>query len=241
MDKQRVLLLYGNGIEIFTHQKENIEYVNTYNDSYCAKIFRNIKPLIGGAITNDLKLKIKSYNVIVIFDAFYKKGIIEYIKKRNKDARIILYFWNRVNATNISKNVFDNKDVEIWSYNKEDCLNYGIKYNHQFWNPEIVDHKDNDDSYDECKYDICFIGNRKGRDSWIGKIEEYSEKNGLKIFMHIVDQGRGKRISYSNHVNKIACNSRAILDLVTSENYGLTLRPLESLFLNKKLITTLNR
>lgn len=38
---------------------------------------------------------------------------------------------------------------------------------------------------------------------------------------------------YKSYILDIASNSRAILDLVTNENIGLTLRPLEALFLGK--------
>ena len=43
-------------------------------------------------------------------------------------------------------------------------------------------------------------------------------------------------MNYEHYLEKLSV-SNAVLDLVNTENYGLTLRPLEALFYNKKVIT----
>lgn len=59
-------------------------------------------------------------------------GLIEYLRKRNPDSRIILYLWNKHfnhSLISLSKEL----NFELWSFDENVCREYSFKYNPQFY------------------------------------------------------------------------------------------------------------
>lgn len=178
-------------------------------------------------------------DTIIVFDGHVRNEFLIWLQKHNPYRRIILWLWNTVDE--ISKN-FDLNDVpkgiEIWSYSKYDCQNYGLKYNTTFfWN-----HPNTKDI--EITQDVFYVGKDKGRYKRVLDIKKICEKEGLRFDMVIVPNHKyslpkkyySKALPYSEVENRIA-RSRAILDVKVNQTAGPSLRALEASFYGKKLIT----
>jgi hypothetical protein len=86
------------------------------------------------------------------------------------------------------------------------------------------------------------LGINKGRLHDILRIEQIIKQKGLRTFFYIVDEKeyrkyRKPRVSYETYLTWID-KSKCILDIVQEGQTGATLRVMESLFFNKKLLTT---
>lgn len=228
---------------------------NKYNIKNCLmfsgdrkidKILRNlIFPFSTLGINKKLKSELKKdYDTIIIFDSAIKINVIKSIRFLNKNIRIILYLRNKYSYVNKKiGNIHDLEkyNIEIWSYNDDDCNELGFYYNSQFWNKYLLK-KSNKNIYD-----FVFLGYDKSRTNVLNEIYNYCEKNNLNTYFYIVPKSaysydkntENKYMKYEDYLSVVS-SSKCIIDLVSAENSGLTLRPLESLFMRKKLITNFN-
>ena len=135
------------------------------------------------------------------------------------------------------------KDCEIWSFDKNDCRVYNLKYNHYFYeeySEKIIDLP--------LKYDVFFVGVDKGRLNDLVRLKNFLQEKCFSCKFIIL---KDKRKKYSindekhlqnsyikyNEVLEYIAQSRVILDFVREGQNGITLRPMESIFHSKKLIT----
>ena len=117
---------------------------------------------------------------------------------------------------------------DIWSFDKQDVKKYVLKYNSTFYyNPEKT-------SVD-LKYDVVFLGRNKDRNYDIKEIQNELVKNGLKAWIKIINNEKDymRYDTYLSYVN----SSKCILDITQNGQAGLSLRFMESLFFEKKIIT----
>lgn len=236
----KVLLLSGHDIDVLKNSNVNADICDVYKKGFFHKILKKSKYAIKFSFENWIK-DIKYYDIVIIFDTYYNKGMINCIYRKNPDIRIIFYCWNTI-ETILQRvdimSLFADKRVEMWSYNYNDCKKYDMIYNPQFWNNQLVPVSIKND------IDIAFIGSPKQRIKLLKEISNYCNLNNLNTYFYLTGYScdfnkniDGKFLPYEEYITKIASSSRSILDLVTDENYGLTLRPMEALFLKKKLIT----
>lgn len=241
---KKILLLAGHDINVLKDAIIDADIFDVYKKGAFFKIVKRFKVFLPISLET-WKKQLKKYDLVILFDTYYNDGIIDYIYNNNENIRIILYCWNSINeiSTRFNINTLINDDrVEIWSYNSADCIKYGLNYNSQFWNTSLMKNINNDLTIN--KYDISFIGSPKNRIEILEKLNEFCNKNNLISFFYISNckcsfnkNLNNEFVPYDVYVEKIASQSHVILDLVTKDNYGLTLRPLEALFLHKKLIT----
>lgn len=186
------------------------------------------------------KKELKQYNNIILFDRNYNWNIIDYITKKNPNCRIIVWYWNNLQETKRIPLKY-RKFCEEWSFDVEDCKKYNLKYNTQFtFVDDIIAKYKNVDN----KYDLCFIGHDKGRLNILLNIKKLFSALNLKVFYVIVQDKRSKTnyskyekpISYSENLN-ITARSNCVLEIVQKGQKGITLRCLEALMLQKKVIT----
>lgn len=166
----------------------------------------------------------------IIFDSTVKYEVIEYISDKLK-IRPVLYYRNQINSNH---NLDINKvmlKADVWTYNLSDCMKYKVKYNPQVTSKKLLD----DFINKEIIYDITFIGTDKNRKKLLNELELKFSNFGLGCNFKIINN-KAKQLSYHTYLDIIS-KSKCILDLVSENNYGLTLRVLEALFLDKKLIT----
>lgn len=167
-------------------------------------------------------------SVVILFDSNgeYSEYVPKYIKRKNKDIKIIFWYWNPVKMH--GGKIIDSKYIdEIWTYNRFDAKKYKLKYAPQFY---CLPKRD---AYASVKSDLIFLGKDKGRGNALNQLKSDAESQNLVCNFCLAKKNN---IKYSDYIDDILC-SRCIVDLVPDQECGLTLRPLEALFYDKKLIT----
>lgn len=204
--------------------------------------------------------ELQKYKLIIIFECLYPTYLISYLRKKT-DARIIYWLWDPINRINQGKiynsckenlklnSLKNNKkyNCEIWSFDEDDCKKYGFFYNNQVTIKKILPSS-------STKQDCCYIGHYKNnRDLILEKLGTILNKENLSFNFVIVSTNKilknkiYKNISivsndftYSDILKNIS-ESKCIIDLVDKNQNGITWKPLESIFYNKKLITNYRR
>lgn len=189
--------------------------------------------------------KIKNEKEIIIFDECANgNNVLELIRSNNPKARCILYLWNtKVNSKVILR--AQSLKYEIYSFDLQECQNHNYKYNEQFYLYEIP----NNFSVESSKFDIFFCGYNKGRLKTIIDVceifNEYSLtykviiREWISFYLKTFRKYKFitlREIKYKEIIEYIK-KSKCIMDIVTAQQTGLTIRCMEALFYNKKLIT----
>lgn len=139
---------------------------------------------------------------------------------KNKDTRRI---------TNVIKKLKSFQYI-IETFDKEDAKNYDINLRSQFYRyPSNVKTKTVE------VFDFYFLGYLKDRKDEILKIKNQLCSLGYKVIFILI-KSKKEEITYINNINNIA-KSKCIVDILQKEQSGMSIRPLEAAFFNKKLIT----
>ena len=192
-------------------------------------------------VLSDWCKKIKKYDYVVLFnDVPCKYLLIKYIKEQKKDIKIILWFYDSIGTSNLNeKKELDNvRDLcKIYTYDYNDSKMYGINFATQFYLPDNkIDNKGK-----IIKYDVFYCGSDKGRLDNILSIKQRLNKLGFFSFFYIKSnenvEGVYKDGMPYKEVLKHINNCKCILEINGESQSGLTMRAMESIFYNKKLIT----
>ena len=178
----------------------------------------------------------------IIFDNGNIDCVAKWIHRKKPNIRIIVWYWGPVELC-ISPKLFNLDYCELWSFDNRDCENYNFKFNTQFF---LTQHLKYIEYVDNPVYDVVFVGTEKNRLDYILSCQSQFEEAGLSCYFHVVkskkhyeskkDYPYKDAMEYSEMLSVIS-RSRALIDIVSSDQTGMTLRPLEALFLMKKLIT----
>lgn len=194
------------------------------------------------------KNRLDRYHTIIIFDVFEDIDIIKYIQRYFPKIRIIVYYYNPIYNKALLNKVIST-GVEIWSFDFSDCKEYSLLYNPQFYFQNIVFpeafYKDRQSNNN--KLDLIFVGKDKGRMPLLMKLKESLKIGKIRFFMGV---RADRNITYSKACKQLLIepipysfylsllrNSSCVLDIVQENQLGLTLRIMEALFYNKKVIT----
>lgn len=207
---------------------DSVYYRVDYNN-ILLRILRKVRlSYFVGPFLGNWRKNLKQYHAIIMFDNGYHKVIARYIKRNNPNCKLILWFWNPIFSEN--KKYLGDKEVdEVWSYDKDDCRRYSLRYNTQFFNGKNIV------SGNIIDYDIVFVGAEKGRKGKLDEAVSLIKKNGLSTKI-IVPQNKSDYLSYEKYMELVS-KSNSILEIMGANATGLTLRSLESIFCEKKLIT----
>ena len=206
-------------------KKYNIEelyFLNT--DKPLFKLLKKVKISILGKWKNE----INKYDKFIIFESLYNEKVAKKIKRTKKENKVIVYFWNYIDDNN--KYILNDKNIdEFWTFDKNDAKKYNMKYNPQFYtkNVKIQD--------EQNKYDVLFLGRPKSRKKDIVDLEKKLKEEGIQTNFKIIENEKDY-VSYDEYLKRIA-ESKCILDYNQEGQVGLSLRPMEALFLERKLIT----
>ncbi len=173
---------------------------------------------------------------IIIFSTQYN-DVLNYIKLVAPHVRVIYWYWNPA-FRSADPNSLPDKLCEKWSFDKNDCERYKMRYNTTFYFDNIKL------PVNKSEFDVVFLGADKGRRAALNSINNELSVIGIKPYFYIVDDNAGKRgyegqfpaVDYGRYLEMIS-KSAAILDYIQEGQTGLTLRPMEALFFKKKLIT----
>ena len=208
------------------------------------RLFRLILLRIGFSVPvfmYNSELKNCVADLFVVQDADAQIHFLKWMHKYHPRTRIVLWYWNTVDEMKRSLNPFNIPDyIEKWSYSQNDCNEYRMHYNTTFYIKPLLE-----ETEDPCsKVDVFFVGKDKGRLNRLIEIRSRLEEYGLSTEFHICatrsrDRNKeqySRRLSYDEIVQKIR-SSKAILDCVVGQEAGPTIRPMEAMFWQKKLIT----
>ena len=183
--------------------------------------------------------EIDSHENVVVTANYHTIPLVKYLNKKFPDLNIHVFYFNPI-AKDVPLRYFQEYNCKIWSFDKEDCNKYGLNYNNQF-----VVSENYEDRLTETVYDIIFIGADKGRLKKILEIEQQLKRIGMSSYFHVVSTNEEANLNnydYKDYLSydeivELESKAKAILDFVQDGQSGQTIRPLEAMFLRKKLIT----
>jgi len=194
-----------------------------------------------GIWLREWKKELLNYNQVICIASKYSPLILNWIHKKNKNIRLINYFWDEIEVSGypvIKNNIFEN-----WSFCKWNCEKYNIKYNPQFFLPIELS------NIEDIEYDVSFVGSDRGG-KW-KKRGEYVQhwyiefKNiGLKTYFwylssdnNILSEIRKNTFLSVDNYYSIISKSKAVIEIVEPDKSWQSLRPFLTLSNKKKLIT----
>lgn len=238
--KKKILVLYDNKLlSLSNFRNKGLHAEHTFKKlKLVSRLVRRIFKLLRLSQSywyGDWKRNLVSFKTVIIF-APGELSKLRFIKKANNNIRIIYWYWNPViRIGQPPPDLF--KLAEVWSFDREDCRNFGFRYNSTFYFDNLVLPKNN------VEIDAIFVGLNKGRRQYLQGLENLLNRNGVKSYFHIVpDKNESakfqiKGIPYEEYLIVLS-KSIAIIDIKPVGQSGLTVRPMESIFFEKKLITT---
>lgn len=176
------------------------------------------------------KKHVKDYKVVVLGENWYSFEISKYIKEKNPNCTVIVYYWNKLVFPSYFEILKDPNVDKFYTFDEEEAEKYNFNFNTTYYSKLV---KLNDL---EIENDVVFLGRAKDRLEEIKKIEDKFHK--LKIttdFKIITDEK--DFVDYNDYLDMIA-KSKVLFDYNAYNQTGLSLRAMESLFFEKKLITT---
>lgn len=197
--------------------------------------FNMFLPYFFGQWVNDLE----NYDKIILFAGYSKKDLrakcLNEILKNKSEKKMIYWYWNPVQISTQPSYIRNNaKGFELWSFDLDDCNEHNLNYNTTFYS-----------KYVKCpvnakQYDVYFVGRNKGRLLRINQIKKTLTYMGIIYYTYIVDENINNQKPFLNPKQNIEniSKSKAVLEITQEGQAGLTLRTMESIFLEKKLITT---
>lgn len=176
-------------------------------------------------------------DTVIYFDIFQKE-VIEILRNYTKEAKEIFWLWNKLENKEIK--YLKKISNDIWTFDKGDSENFNLKYYPQFY---WYGREKENIKFSENK--LFFIGQDKGRIERIYEIDKkidisteiLIQKDRFKIYKKKYKKYLLKKnIDYQEIIKKVK-QSNILLEICKKDQTGLTLRTLEALFFNKKLIT----
>ena len=204
----------------------------------------------------ELQIKNKKFDYIFLLNVeTVPLDFIEKIISSNSGIKIFTYFWDSINNRKYSLEYFKYSH-KFFSFDSQDkLLNENITFLPLFYNNDYKNLKNSDKDY---KYDMCFIGTLhsdryevvkrilsliEGKQSYV---YFYSTSKMLFLFQKLFDKNfrniKEEDISFSplskENTIDIINKSKVVIDIEHIKQKGLTMRTLEMLGANKKMITT---
>ena len=228
-------------------QYDNVDIKEIYTplNNIGLRILRRIIipiPGLDSFFFGDWNKNLNEYTKIIINDAMFNNNILKYISKKNAVASKYVYYTNAVRNSRIKPNNIP-KDWRVYTFDISDSKEFDIEYSPEYY----TEHQENI-KYD-LKYDVCYVGADKTnvRLKNLLDIKEVLRKNKVQNFFHIfrvlkkynkyeLQETTNMFVKYED-IQRIILESKCILELQMEGQSGCTLRTLESMFLNRKLIT----
>lgn len=183
-----------------------------------------------------LRQYLKEFQLIIFLDYGFEPEMAARIRPFTK-AKIILFFWNHFKLEHYRKLNAAQKEPaidEIYHFDPLEARDLGLKHNSSFYTQSIGE------PLNATNYDIFFGANDNGRKQQALELKDRFESLGLSTFYHILPKRGNEQDGYLpyNEYLQLVKRSKGILEILRAGQYGVTLRTFESLFLQKKLITS---
>ncbi len=216
---------------------------NTYGNRMFRRFVLALNLPLKGMLFRHFHQKAVAADMIILFDIRNARAILQYLKKRYPDKKSVFWYWNPVSKAD-SVNTINDLDIEIWSFDISDCKKYNLKYNTQIFLDKNFKRSCNSIIKPA---DIFYVGVDKDRAKMLSELAEILKKLEISYNFNLVrlnsrDNTFGieykETMTYPEVVSAIK-KSKVVIDLCAEGQSGLTLRPIEALFLKKKLITNM--
>lgn len=209
------------------------------------KFFRKIKSKYTYMFYGKWYRNISEYSKIIVFDMgfFIDCRLLENISDKAPQCKKFLYSWNIVTDENKyyeDRKIADKFGFKSYCYDHGNCEKYNIQFNTIMYDMKL---KVNTNTTDN---DMVFLGFLKDREKKLVSLHSSFIKAGLNPRFVIVAadtrkysffEYRSNYVSYSEYLTMLS-KSRAILDISQENQDGYSMRVMEAIFFNKKLITT---
>lgn len=203
--------------------------------------------------------KNKNYDFILIIKGeMITKSILRLLKGTFPNAKMCLYLYDSVNNVPGIKNKFCLFD-SIASFDMKDCEKYSdLKFRPLFFADQF--RLEEEKKKEEYQYDISFIGTiHSDRYLIIREVDEMAKKLNMTTYWYLYLQSKFMYHFYritkkefkgtsmdsfmfdklsAESIADIVENSKIILDVQHPKQTGLTMRTIEMVGMNKKIITT---
>lgn len=256
MSKSKKIIAYYNDYFLSKLYFDKLENVESHNSN-------ELKNSLVDKVINGYLKKINTlfYFVVFLFPSTYERkdrdvlllfaitNIFDtlYIINKHRKCQVVVWIWNkRKQKKSISKSIYflylKVIKAKVITFDGNDADKYGIDFYPQVYNENILD---DEQLGNESQVDVSFVGADKGRYNKIIDISRILEDKGVSLSVKVISdrnspkKGRylqEKLISYEDNL-KTLYDSKCILDINVIEQSGLTVRLIEALFANRKVIT----
>lgn len=239
---------WGNDGEFFRKEREKIEGVDSKSIFDDKLKFINVFKFLGLKCNlfflyfsyGKWKKNIKQYDLFIIDSRKTAEYAIKYIRKKYPQKRIVVWYWNKMTDGEMDPCYVRNKyNVETWTFDIEDAKRYEMKYgNSYYFNFE------SESKLMDLDTNVFYIGlNKTNRIQLLESLKNIFDNYKIKYDIRLVKNYRidenysySKPLDYDEVLKKIK-NCKTILDLNVEGQNGISLRPMEALVFEKKLIT----
>ena len=210
------------------------------------KFLRKIKSPLTRLFYQDWYRHLADYEKIIVLDTafLFDEKLLDNIAAKAPRAKKYFYSWNKVKDEAwfaAGKRAADRAGFSYYSYDRGDCRKYGLHFNTIMYDRTLKLQEA------EPQSDTLFLGFLKDRRDDLLSLHRMLEAASLKPNFVIVDYRKqhedlpftftDKYIPYYDYLELVR-NSRAILDISQQGQDGYSMRVMEALFFQKKLITT---
>lgn len=242
----------NNFVESGMYLKYDSKITNIRNKLSYHKPWSNLLiSMLDNLTFNNSKLSkyILEEEICLIFSNLTIRLIPYYILKkllRKKNIHIVVYFVDS-SSQKLSKEALaicnKLKLKNVYTFDKDDAEKYGFKHFYYIYSPIL----NNELLMDSPKRKVDFYGSDKGRLNLLLECADFFENNNIDYLMSIVgvdcpsQYKRDKIIynspmTYKQMIHSIK-DTECLLDIVIDKQSGLSLRAMEAVCYNKKLIT----
>lgn len=239
---KRMFLIFDKKLYFYRYcndQKNqcNQAFTTNYIGFFLAHILKKSNLKIPTILLGEWIKKIQEYNTIVISDYAYYPQLEKVILKMNPNCRICFYYMNSIDSTKEKyldikriKSIFKN---EVYTYDYSDACKYDINFRITMYKPLPKKNKK------AIQTDFIYLGRDKCRgDDIVNFYNIIKDKytSNIRILNHPGELNCKVFVDYEKYIHEVI-NSKVILDIVQYPSESITLRALEALFFDKKIIT----
>lgn len=177
---------------------------------------------------------------IIVSDTLVTREYLEWLHKKFPSAQLNFTYGNMVGK---SRHLLPDQIpsyYRIWTYDGYDSEKYGLRLvsSGAYYKSFVIPKQ-------QTEYDVIYVGADKGRGEYILELERKMNSLGLKTKFVIVANGRlSKRKSYYkkfmpyDEIVNLISRSKSVLNVALENQKGITIRDMESMFFDVKLLTT---
>lgn len=245
INKEEVLLLTEErGFFYYAPQGEGYKIFNAYiQHNLLERFLREIffkSSFLPHKIWYNKKIKKEKAKYILVSDPLITKEYLIWLHDIFPNAQLNFTYGNMVGrASHILPDQIPSY-YRIWTYDEYDSKTYGLKLSKvsSYFNNYIK-------PKEKTEYDVLYVGADKGRGEYLLQLETKMREMGLRTKFVITAVRRTdkkkayyqKRLDYLEIIDLIV-KSKAILNVALENQKGITVRDMESLFFDVKLLTT---